>query len=70
MAAMVAKNVAVYEPPKQAHAVMLFWRLPEEWADVLHSWVRSQVPLMAVRFSVLSYTGNSDWSTQYHPHFL
>jgi len=39
MVAMVAKNVAVYEPPKQTRAVLLFWRLPEEWADVLHSWV-------------------------------
>ncbi|OAX36383.1 ESCRT-II complex vps25 subunit [Rhizopogon vinicolor AM-OR11-026] len=38
MAGMIAKNVAVYEPPKQTRAVMLYWRLPEEWADVLHSW--------------------------------
>ncbi|KAG1779925.1 hypothetical protein EV702DRAFT_1276851 [Suillus placidus] len=39
MAAMVAKNVAVHEPSKQTHAVLLYWRLPDEWADVLHSWI-------------------------------
>ncbi|KAH7922619.1 ESCRT-II complex vps25 subunit [Leucogyrophana mollusca] len=38
LASMVSKNLAVYEPPKQIHAVLLYWRLPEEWADVLHSW--------------------------------
>ncbi|KAH7914585.1 ESCRT-II complex vps25 subunit [Hygrophoropsis aurantiaca] len=38
LAAMVAKNLAVYEPAKQTSAVLLYWRLPEEWADVLHSW--------------------------------
>jgi ESCRT-II complex subunit VPS25 len=39
IAALVANNVAVYEPAKQTRSVLLFWRLPEEWADVLHSWV-------------------------------
>ncbi|KIK38320.1 hypothetical protein CY34DRAFT_772726 [Suillus luteus UH-Slu-Lm8-n1] len=38
MAALVAQNLAVYEPAKQTRAVLLHWRLPEEWADVLHSW--------------------------------
>ncbi|OAX34069.1 hypothetical protein K503DRAFT_473190 [Rhizopogon vinicolor AM-OR11-026] len=38
MAEIVAKIIAVYESPKQTRAVMLYWRLPEEWADVLHSW--------------------------------
>ncbi|OAX40333.1 hypothetical protein K503DRAFT_791466 [Rhizopogon vinicolor AM-OR11-026] len=33
MAEMVAKNIAVYEPPKQIRAVMLYWRLPEECPD-------------------------------------
>lgn len=36
---MVAKNVAAYDPPKQTRSVLLYWRLPEEWADVLHEWV-------------------------------
>lgn len=36
---MVANNLAVYDPPKQARSVLLYWRRPEEWADVLHSWV-------------------------------
>ncbi|KAG2034651.1 ESCRT-II complex vps25 subunit [Suillus americanus] len=38
IAAMVAKNVAAYEPSKQTRTVLLYWRLPEAWADVLHSW--------------------------------
>ena len=38
---MVAKNLAVYEPAKQTRSVLLYWRLPEEWAEVLHEWVRS-----------------------------
>ena len=37
---MVSKEVAVYEPPKQTRSVLLYWRLPEEWAEVLHGWVR------------------------------
>jgi ESCRT-II complex subunit VPS25 len=35
---MVRMNLAVYEPPKQMRAVLLYWRLPEEWAEVLHEW--------------------------------
>jgi len=35
---MVHTNLAVYEPPKQTRAVVLYWRLPEEWAEVLHEW--------------------------------
>ncbi|KAF9014096.1 ESCRT-II complex subunit-domain-containing protein [Cyathus striatus] len=41
IAAMVTKNVAAYEPPKQDRSVLLYWRLPEEWAEVLHEWVAS-----------------------------
>ena len=39
MEAMVKKNVAVYEPPRQTRSVMLYWRSPEEWAEILHNWV-------------------------------
>lgn len=38
---MVAKGIAVYEPAKQTRAVLLYWRLPEEWAEVLHQWATS-----------------------------
>ncbi|KAL4257014.1 VPS25 family protein [Pleurotus pulmonarius] len=41
ISSMVANNLAVYEPPKQSRSVLLYWRRPEEWADVLHSWVAS-----------------------------
>ena len=37
---MVSGNLAVYEPVKQTRSVLLYWRLPEEWAEVLHEWVR------------------------------
>ncbi|TFK71434.1 ESCRT-II complex vps25 subunit [Pluteus cervinus] len=36
---MVTKNLAAYEPPKQTRSVLLYWRQPEEWAEVLHKWV-------------------------------
>ncbi|KXN90698.1 Vacuolar protein-sorting-associated protein 25 [Leucoagaricus sp. SymC.cos] len=38
LATMVQRNLAVYEPPKQTRSVLLYWRLPEEWADALHRW--------------------------------
>ena len=37
---MVSKNLAAYEPVKQSNSVLLYWRSPEEWAEVLHGWVR------------------------------
>jgi ESCRT-II complex subunit VPS25 len=36
---MINKDLAVYEPAKQTRAALLYWRLPEEWADVLYEWV-------------------------------
>ena len=36
---MVSKDLAVYESAKQSRAALLYWRLPEEWADVLYEWV-------------------------------
>ncbi|GJE98536.1 ESCRT-II complex vps25 subunit [Phanerochaete sordida] len=35
---MVEKNRAVYEPARQTRSVLLYWRTPEEWAEVLHGW--------------------------------
>ena len=37
---MVATGQAVYDPPNQTSAVLLYWRSPEEWAQVLYDWVR------------------------------
>jgi len=37
---MVAKDLAVYEPAKQTRSVLLYWRLPKEWAEVLYERVR------------------------------
>ena len=36
---MINKDLAVYEPAKQTRAALLYWRLPEEWADALYEWV-------------------------------
>jgi len=41
MVAMTEKNLAMYEPPKQTRSILIYWRLPEEWAEVLYEWVRS-----------------------------
>ncbi|CAL1714313.1 unnamed protein product [Somion occarium] len=35
---MAAKNQLVYDPPKQSRSALLYWRTPEEWAEVLHEW--------------------------------
>ena len=43
LATMVDKNVASYEPAKQTRAVLVYWRLPEEWAEVLYDWVCEMV---------------------------
>jgi len=40
IAAMVSKNIATYEPPRQTRSVLVYWRLPEEWAEALYDWVR------------------------------
>lgn len=41
MEAMVSQNLAVYEPAKQTRSVLVYWRLPDEWAEVLYDWVRT-----------------------------
>ncbi|KAI0057415.1 ESCRT-II complex vps25 subunit [Artomyces pyxidatus] len=46
--AMVRKNVAAYEPADQTRAVLLYWRLPEEWAAVLHEWATNTGQLNSI----------------------
>lgn len=41
MASLASQNLAVYEPPKQTRSIIVYWRLPEEWAEVMHEWVHS-----------------------------
>ncbi|KAF9233463.1 ESCRT-II complex subunit-domain-containing protein [Melanogaster broomeanus] len=48
IAALVSKNVAIYEPAKQTRSVLLLWRLPEEWAEVLHSWATTSGQLNTI----------------------
>ncbi|PSR75735.1 hypothetical protein PHLCEN_2v8919 [Hermanssonia centrifuga] len=45
---MVKKNVAVYEPTEQTRSVLLLWRLPEEWAEVLYQWADSTGQLKTI----------------------
>jgi ESCRT-II complex subunit VPS25 len=54
MESMVSKNLACYEPPKQTRTALIYWRLPEEWAEVLHTWVHPCVPLI----QYVSYSHN------------
>ena len=39
LVALVSRDQAAYEPPKQTRSVLLYWRTPDEWAQVLHDWV-------------------------------
>ncbi|KAE9397767.1 hypothetical protein BT96DRAFT_921229 [Gymnopus androsaceus JB14] len=38
---MVSDKLAAYEPPKQDRSVLIYWRLPEEWVEILYEWVRT-----------------------------
>ena len=49
MSAMVEKNVAIYEPLKQTSSILVYWRLPEEWAEILYDWVRPAFLFMSRR---------------------
>ena len=64
---MVRKNLAIYEPPKQTRAVVLYWRLPEEWAEVLHEWVRAPFPIPFLHLNQLFSTSPSPfvWSLSF-----
>ncbi len=41
LSTMVQRDTAAYELPKQVNSVLIYWRSPEEWADLLHRWVCS-----------------------------
>ncbi|OCH87539.1 ESCRT-II complex vps25 subunit [Obba rivulosa] len=41
IADMVSKNLASYDPPNQTRSVLLWWRQPDEWAEVLYQWADS-----------------------------
>ncbi|KAF9560127.1 winged helix DNA-binding domain-containing protein [Agrocybe pediades] len=47
---MVSKNLAAYEPPKQTRSVLIFWRLPEEWAEILYDWVGALFDVFSLRY--------------------
>lgn len=47
---MAARNLGAYDPPRQTQSMLLHWRLPEEWAEVLYDWVRTLSSLSYMRF--------------------
>ena len=47
---MVAAGQAAYDPPGQAQAALLYWRTPDEWAQVLHEWVGPPSPPRPLSF--------------------
>jgi len=46
--ALVGAQEAAYEPPKQTSTVLLYWRKPEEWAEILHKWAVSTGQLNSI----------------------
>ncbi|KAI0642006.1 ESCRT-II complex vps25 subunit [Trametes meyenii] len=48
LADMVERGHAVYEPPRQTSSVLLYWRSPEEWAQVLYDWANSMGQLNTI----------------------
>lgn len=44
----------MYEPPRQVSSVLLYWRSAEEWAQVLHDWVRCMHLLPLIYCSYLT----------------
>ena len=68
ISSMVSNNLAVYEPSKQTRSVLLFWRQPEEWAEVLHAWVGT---IDGASFSDAHFGPGLVFGTnEYDPHFL
>jgi hypothetical protein len=63
LATMVDKNVAAYEPAKQTRAVLVYWRLPEEWAEVLYDWVREIDNPKKRVINIIARLGLLFWST-------
>jgi ESCRT-II complex subunit VPS25 len=53
---MVDKNVAAYEPAKQTRAVLVYWRVPEEWAEVLYDWVSNELNIFSCGRHQSSYS--------------
>ncbi|EIN03837.1 winged helix DNA-binding domain-containing protein [Punctularia strigosozonata HHB-11173 SS5] len=45
---LVKRKQAVYDPPRQTRSVILYWRLPEEWAEVLHEWATNSGQLNTI----------------------
>jgi len=41
LSTLVAQGSAFWEPPGQSRSVILYWRSPEDWAELLHSWAIS-----------------------------
>ena len=52
---MTDKNLAIYEPPKQTRSLLVYWRLPEDWAEVLYEWVRAVLKVTGMEFFIATF---------------
>ena len=52
---MTDKNLAIYEPPKQTRSILIYWRLPEEWAEVLYEWVCEVLKVTGMQFFIATF---------------
>jgi hypothetical protein len=68
IATMVSKNLATYDPPGQTRSALLYWRLPEEWAEVLHGWVRCSSTFIRMLSKILP--GDIDGSIEHNTNIL
>ncbi|KAH8825408.1 ESCRT-II complex vps25 subunit [Flagelloscypha sp. PMI_526] len=45
---MISRKLAAWEPSNQTRTAILYWRLPEEWAEALHEWATSTAQLNTI----------------------
>jgi ESCRT-II complex subunit VPS25 len=57
MEGMADQNLAIYEPPKQTRSILIYWRLPEEWAEVLYEWVRAVLKVTGMKKFYCDFLG-------------
>ena len=49
------ENLAIHEPPKQTRSLLVYWRLPEEWAEVLYEWVHAVLKGTGMQFFIATF---------------
>jgi len=64
LATLVAQGSANWEPTNQTRAVLVYWRTPEDWAEVLHSWASAtgQLSTILTLFEIVEPAVPSEFS--------